>query len=182
MEDFLRKYKLIDNFTVELPVAKSDFVRQLRNSVDTGEIGLFSGAFEAWESSKNDYKGEVTNQGFKFRKRKKFFQTNGQIQAIATGTFKEDSDKLSIHTEVRSPISKMMPIFVLGAFVYLFAIITFVTINVASEEINLPYFALVFIVAHAALIFFIFFYISKRSVANLKRELEREFVFLANKS
>jgi polyferredoxin len=181
MEDLLRKYKLIDNFTVELPIHKGEFVRRFCGSVDPGGIGLFSGAFEAWESSNNDYKGEVSNQGFKVRRRRKFFQAHGQLRAVATGTFTEARDKLTIRTEVRSIFKKMVPLYLIAAFFYLVAIVTLISTGFSDGANGLPAFVLVFILAHAGLLYFMFFYVMRRGVAELKRDLEREFVYLASR-
>lgn len=179
MEDFLRKYKLIDEFTIELSIDKSDFVRRLRDTVDPGDIGIFSGAFEAWQSSNNIYKGEVTNQGFRLRRRKKFFQIDGRMQTVATSTFTEKRDTLSIHTEVQSMYKKMIPVLGIAASIYLFAIVLFLSVGPSHSVL---FFVPVILLAHAVFMFTLFYQILKHGVATLKRELEREFVFLANKS
>ena len=180
MENFLRKHKLIDEFTVELPIHKSDFVRRLQNAVDPGDIGAWSGAFEAWEASNNDYKGEVTSQGFKIRRRKKFFQSNGQMQAVATGTFTEGRSGLTVRTEITSQSRKMVPLFGFILFFYFIVIGSFALVGFSSSGPKLPMFVLPIIVLHGAFMFFVFYHLAKRSVEHLKRELEREFVFLAS--
>lgn len=181
MEDVLRKYKLIDNFTVELSIDKSDFVRRLRDAVDPGEIGMFSGAFEAWESSNKNYKGKVSNQGFQLRRRKRFFESNGNMPSVATGTFREDRDKLTITTEVRARVKHMIPFYVMLTIIYTIALLVIGFTTFSDLESPPPVFILPFILVHGAFMFFLPYYIMKRGVAKLKRELEREFVFLANK-
>jgi len=87
MKEFLKKLKLIQHLTFEIDIQRSDFVTKLRNSVDEEEIGTFSDPFEAFSSSKNEYKGQVETHKFKIKRRKKFFDMNMNF-AVAEGTYK----------------------------------------------------------------------------------------------
>jgi len=86
METYLRKFGLLDDITLTLKTDKQTFARRLAKNVDAGDIGLFSGAFEAWEASNNDYKGQVTNNGFTIRQRKTFLQAQGISMPTIRGT------------------------------------------------------------------------------------------------
>ena len=59
MEEFLRKIKLIDSFSISLNTNKNDFVFALRKNIDEDDIdSIFSSAFEIFSSSKNIFKGK----------------------------------------------------------------------------------------------------------------------------
>ena len=74
MKTFLEKIKLIQYTSIELNTEKNDFVRKLRQNIDESDLSWGSSMFEAFSSSKNDYKGTVNFNGFKLRKRQRMFQ------------------------------------------------------------------------------------------------------------
>ena len=52
MNEFLKKLKLIDHFTVELEVERYLFVDRLMSVVDPGDTGTLFSSFEGFGSSK----------------------------------------------------------------------------------------------------------------------------------
>jgi len=73
MEEFLKKIKLIDYLTTNLKISRTEFVNRLTSITDQGDIGMLSETFDAFSSSKNEFKGEVTLTGFKIKKKKAVF-------------------------------------------------------------------------------------------------------------
>jgi hypothetical protein len=175
MKNLLRKLKLIDYLQTELEIQKTDFVNRLRNQVDDGSTSSFFEAFEAFSSSKNEYKGEVSFSGFKIKRRRRFFDMNMNM-AVASGTFTQKDNRLIIHTEINSFKGAMIPFYLFLIFIYAFFIIGFIV----ADEVkgNAPFFVFPFILVHGLLMFSIPYFIMRRSTKRLKYELEREFYYL----
>jgi hypothetical protein len=177
MEEFFRKYGLIDDLNFTLKIDKQIFARKLADKVDTGSIGTMSGAFEGWESSNNDYKGQVNNNGFRIRRRKTFFQNNGLGLPIAEGKFTVDGDQLIVDTSIRVNTKFIVPILFVMGFVYL----SFISFGVFSINDSEAFFFLPFILLHMALMIGLPYYFMKRGVTRMKKDLERDFFFIASK-
>jgi len=180
MKDFLKKIKLIDTLTVTVDdVTKSEFVSKFKPHVDEGDIGIFSGLFEVFSSSKNQYKGEVSYDGFKIRKRRKIFDTNRNF-AIATATYRQSNDKLFIETEINGGGYYLLPLY-LFLFIFYIAVVG-IFISTESPEGGFPGFAIPFLVVHALLMFGVPYFFMRRSVKKMKHDLERELFFIIKKS
>jgi hypothetical protein len=175
MKAFLEKLKLIDHLTTELEIQKDTFVSKLKASVDEGDTGLFFNTFEAFSSSKNEYKGHVGSDGFKIRRRRRLFDMNINL-AVAQGTYKQTDNHLIIETEINSYGSMIIPIYAILLVFYAIFIISFFTAD--NVEGIMSGFALLFILMHAAFMFGIPYFMMRRSVSKLKYQLEREFHYL----
>ena len=167
MKEFLKKINLIDHLTTELPISKISFADRLHAIVDEGSMGFFSNPFEAFSSSKNEFKGNVNYDGFTIKRRRKFFDTSANF-AIATGTFSEQNGKLFVETEING----------FGKFFILFYIIIILSYSAISLSILLnsnnneePFFVLPFLLLHALLMCGIPYFLMRRSVKRLKYEL-----------
>ncbi|WP_400078226.1 hypothetical protein [Winogradskyella sp. R77965] len=181
MENFLRKIKLIDSFSTTLNATKSEFTSALRGHVDESDIdGMFSGAFEAFTSSENKFKGLVNHNGFKIRKRRRFFERNFG-KAVATGNLREQGDTLVINTQINAFNNHLL--FMFGALI-VFYIVFFISAfgSIFSESSGLPTFVPIFVIIHAVFMFGIPYFIMRRGVRHMKQDLEREFYFVINKS
>ena len=173
MQDFLRKIKLIDHLTTELQMDKQTFVNRLSAITDEGSTGLLSNPFDAFSSSKNEYKGTVTFDSFKLKRRKKAFDTNYNL-STAKGILIEKDGKLRIETEINGFNSALITIYlplIVFYSVFIFSI-------VSDKKEPFPIFLFLFIHCFFIFIFFIPYSIVKRSVQRLKYELEREFFYL----
>jgi hypothetical protein len=62
MDNFLRKINLIKDITIQLPVSKTEFIQKFRNNVDESDLGYVP--FEVFQSSTNEYKGNIGNKYF----------------------------------------------------------------------------------------------------------------------
>ena len=71
MDSLLKRLKLIDHLTTEIPIERRDFVEKLKKNVDQGDTEVVFSPFEALSSSKNEYKGRITANSFRIRRRKK---------------------------------------------------------------------------------------------------------------
>jgi hypothetical protein len=99
MNEFLRKVNLIDHLTTNLQMNRNDFVDKLSRITDEGGTGFFANPFEAFSSSENEFKGQVTYEGFELRRRATLF--NNYNMAVASGTFTESNGQLTIETEIK---------------------------------------------------------------------------------
>ena len=178
MKEFLKKIKLIDHLTTELEIQKNEFVSILKRHVDEERKGMFAHTFEAFHSSENDYRGQVSNDGFQIRKRVKLFSSPPNM-AVAKGTFRQKDAMLIIETEVNGFSKLFIPIYIYALVFYSFFIISDLmrsTTNSEGELLNLT-----FLVLHALLFFLIPYFLMRRSTKIMKHELEREFFFLSKK-
>jgi len=181
MNNFLRNIKLIDSFSISLNTSKSEFTSALRNHVDDADIdSMFSGAFEAFSSSKNRYKGKVYHNSFKIRRRRRFFEKN-YGKTIATGKLRDQGETLLIDTQISAWNNFMFFFIGFVALMYIIAILTIFR-DLFSNDSEIPVFVPFFIIIHAALMFGIPYFILRRNVRRLKEDLEREFYFIINKS
>ena len=178
MKELLKKLKLIDYLQIELIIQKNDFVNKLRNHVDEGSTGVFSSPFEAFSSSKNEYKGQVGYDGFKIKRKRKFFDTNMNL-AVASGTYRQNSEKLIIETEINGFSGMMIPFYLFALVFYsIFIGAFFMADNIKGNGAG---FALPFIFIHAAFMFGLPYFMMRRSTKRMKHELEREFYYMTKK-
>lgn len=180
MENFLRKIKLIDSFSVTLNTTKAEFTSALHQHVDQEDIdGWFSSAFEVFTSSKNRYKGNVSHNGFRIRKRMRFFERNIG-KAIATGRLRDKGDVLCIDTEINGWNNYMIFFYSFLIVFYLIFLGTFM-IQDFSGESEFFFIVPIFIIIHAMFMFGLPYFMMRRSVKRFKEDLEREFYYIINK-
>lgn len=176
MDEFLKKIKLIDTLTIDLPISRNDFVNKMDTIVEEGSTRLFSNPFEVFSSSKKDFKGTVNYEGFKIKKRKKLFDRGFNV-AIAEGTYTVQNEKLLIETEINGFNTFGIPFYILISIVYAIFLVSFIS-TMPSEFLSsvLPIF-----IIHGIIMLLVPYFMMKRSVAQLKHELERELYFLTKK-
>lgn len=172
MEDFLKKLKLIDYLTTNLQISKTEFVQRLSLITDEGNTGIFSNTFDAFSSSKNEFKGQVNHNGFTLKRRTRFFDTNMNM-AVANGTLTENNGKLTVETEING-FNNFFIIF----YVFLIIFYSLFIFSFSSSDNNVEFFAIPFLLLHGTLMFSMPYFMMRRSVKRLKYELEREFFYL----
>lgn len=172
------RINLIDHFTTDIEILKSEFVTNFRRHVDEGTTGMFSDTFDIFSSSKNVYKGHVGMEGFKIKRRRKFFDMNMNL-AVASGTYNQKGEKLIIETEINGFSGMMIPFYIFLLIFYSIFIIGFLM----TDEIggNAPGLFLPFILIHGLFMLGIPYFIMRRSTKNMKHELEREFYYMTKK-
>ena len=174
MKRFLRKIKLITDFSTNVHIQKHEFVRKFKQHVDEKSVGLFSDAFDIFSSSKNEYKGRVEIDGFKIKRKRKLFDT-GLNLSVAQGSYKQEGETLTIEAEINGFSGAMIPF-------YLFAIVfysVFIALLLTGDHEESPIsFLLPFVLFHAAFMFGIPYYMMRSSVEKMKHDLEREFYYM----
>jgi hypothetical protein len=174
MKSILERLKLVDYLTTEIPIAKKDFIEKLKMNVDHGDTGVFLSAFEVFSSSKNEYKGIVTFESFKIRRRRKFFDMNMNL-AVAEGSFKQRENLLIIESTIKGFRGIFIPFI---AFLLIFYIAFIASIIFSDSSGNMGWFFVPFIFIHASIMLGIPYFIMRRSVSRMKYELERDFYYM----
>jgi hypothetical protein len=179
MNEFLKKLKLIDHFTVELEVERYFFVDRLMSVVDRGDTGTLFSSFEGFSSSKKEYKGKVGDSGFEIRRRKRLFDMN-MGAAIAKGKWRQRDNHLIIETEINSFNNFFIFFYGILIIIYGIGIISFLFAGSGEDGGNM--FALIglpFLLIHAAFMFGIPYMVMRNSTNRMKYDLTREFHYLA---
>ncbi|MCK8480739.1 hypothetical protein [Psychroserpens algicola] len=177
MENFLRNIKLIDDFTTEINISKSEFISRLKRQVDESSLGVFSDFGDVFSSSKNEYKGVVNYDGFKFKRKRRFFDTKMNV-ATVSGNYRQVSDTLIIESQITGFTGIIMFFFIFAMLIYTVFIMTFIFGTAGGDK---PFYMIPFIALHALLMFGIPYFIVRRSVKRFKYDLEREFHYIASK-
>lgn len=178
MKNFLKQVHLIDHLRTELDgIHKNEFVDRLKQEVDPSDLGIFSDAFDAFSSSKKEYKGHVSYEGFQIKRKKRLFDMNLNL-STASGSFTQKEDKLIIATEINGFSKIMIPFYVFALIIYL---VTFLSILFLGNFGNETAFVIPFLLFHGALMMDIPYLLMRRSTSRMKRELEREFHYIAKK-
>jgi hypothetical protein len=174
MKSILERLKLIDHLTTEIPIEKKDFVEKLKMNVDHGDTGVFFTAFEVFRSSKNEYKGTVTFDSFKIRRRRKLFDMRASL-AVAEGHFRQKENLLVIESTIKS--FRGIFIFFL-VFLLVFYTASIVSLIISDIPGNMGWVFVPFIFIHASFMLGIPYLIMKRAVSRMKYELERDLYFM----
>ena len=179
MEAFLRKYGLVDNLTLRLKTDRQTFARKLAENVDFGGTDFFSGAFEAWKASNKDYVGMVKYKAFTIRKRRTFFQAQGVSMPVVNGTFAEDGEDLVIEAEIRTHTRFFIPALIFGLAAYLILMLVF-AFSGSVQDSNTLFFIIPVMLLHMSLMLGLPLLIMKRGVARTKKDLKRDFFYIAH--
>lgn len=181
MEKLLHKLKLKDNFTITVQIMKSDFINKLRRNMDEGSTSTTFAFTEAFSSSKHNYIGSVSGNEFVLRKRLRFFDAN-KGGAIAKGKMRQEEENLIIDIEVNGFKKSIIFFFAAITFFYVFFIgMTGFMTFMDTKDSNLPFFVIPFILLHAVMMYCIPIYVIRRSVKNIKNDLEKDFFYFTKK-
>ena len=175
MKEYLRKLKLVDTLSMEIDISQIEFVEKLQNIVDKGSIGLFAEPFEMLNSGKNEYKGQVNFEGFKIRKRRKFFDSISSISS-AEGAFFEQNSKLRIDIEINCFSSFLIPVLIFLVILYSISLVTILGSDGETALIAIP-----FLLIHGTILTTLPYFMMRRSIQKLKYDLEREFIYISRK-
>ena len=178
MDTILRKLKLIENFNTELEIEKGEFIEKLRLQVDPSGLGLFSNLEDLFSSSKNDFKGYVGRDYFEIKKKKRFFDMNNNF-SIVKGTCTQNGNKLIVNAEIKGFNKALIPFLIIIPIFYLLIITIFLILYIVDNDV--PLFILPFILFHGLFMIGIPYFIYRRSVKNMAKELEKEFFYLTKK-
>ncbi len=165
----------MDSLTTNLNISREEFVKQLLSITDEGSTSLFSSPFEAFSSSKREFKGQVHLDRFELRRKHKLFATYANM-ALASGVMIEEKENnLIIQTEISGFNNHMIILYIFLIIFYSIFLIVFAF----SDKI--PFWTSLVVFIHGAFMFLIPYWMMRSSVKNLKYELEREFYYLTKK-
>ncbi len=181
MKEFLKKIKLLDHLSTEVPIDRNLFVQRFEQQIDYGDTSVFSDFFDVFSSSKKEYKGHVNYDGFKIKRRRRFFDMNMNL-AVAIGSFEQENDDLIIRTEINGFHGMMIPFYIFATIFYLIFIFAFSFFTFSGQANGELAFAIPFIFVHAAFMFGIPYFMMKRSTKRMKHELEREFFYMTKET
>lgn len=175
MQDFLERIQLIKNTQIKLDVDKSEFIRNFKQHIDEGSIGAFSSAFEVFSSSKNRYKGNITQNTFEIRRRRELFDRTSYLARV-TGTFRQQNDHVVVNAKVNGFSNFLIPFYVVITIFY----IMFISVAITGfGESAIP---AVFIIFHAFLMYAIPYFVMRKRVKNTATDLEKELFYMMRKS
>jgi len=178
MEHYLIKFKLIDYLRIELNASKDDFVNKLRKNVDDKNMdSFFLTAFEALSSSKKLFVGQVTNNDFVIRKRKRYGVKRYNGMPKATGRFIQNGNILVIDTQISGWSSNMFYYYVFIFIIYILLIGLFAKGFYSIETAFLFKFIVtaLCIMIYGVLMFVLPIRSVRKGVSQMKMDLEKEF-------
>lgn len=178
MKEPLKRLKLIDHFRLELDISKNEFVNKFNANTDREKASLFKRMFEPLSSSKKEYIGRSSENGFQIRRRKRFFEITASL-AVAVGSYRQKGQNLVIEVEVSS-FSGIIKMFLIAVvFIYLLGFGWIATIGVLQEQMTFMVVVLPFILLHAVVMLGVPYLLMKRSTSRMKYDLERELHYIA---
>ena len=175
MREFLSRIGLIENFTLELFIDRSDFAKILSANVDASQLGVF----DLFSKSRNAYKGTVNYDSFELMRKRKFFESRVSFVKMK-GTFRQKSEKLIVETELNAFHVMMLPLIAVILLVYGFTLIAVFTGAIPDSEQGsfVPIWMIPFILLHAALMFGVPYYMLRRGMRTVKYNFERDLFFM----
>jgi hypothetical protein len=174
MKSILKSLKLIDYLITEIPMERKDFVEKLKMNVDQGGTGFFLSAFEAFSSSKKNYKGTVGFDSFRIRRRRRFFDTSMNL-AVAEGSFRQKENLLVIQSTINGFHPFFIPFTALLLIIYIVAIVSVIF----SDNLgNMGWFFVPFFFIHSLLMLGIPYYMMRKGVSRMMYELDRDFYYM----
>jgi hypothetical protein len=173
MSSILERLKLVDHLTTEIEIDRKAFVENLQDSVDRGNAGFFASPFEVFSSSTNQYRGIVTFDSFKLRRRRRFFDMMQSRIAVAEGRFIQRENMLVVEATIKS-FGGVFLIVMLTFYVFLIGSMAFSDSTGNTDWVFIP-----FIFIHALFMLGIPVLIMRRAVSRMKYDLERDLYFLS---
>lgn len=175
IKKYLIKLKIIDYTSFKIEANKTEFGEKLKKVVDK-EGNFFSTMFEAFSSSSNVFKGTVGFDKFELKHKQKIFD-NTALLSKAKGTFRQERENIIFDVEINGWSNYMIIFIGFIAIFYLIAIPTIAfTDNSAMSFIILPALLL-----HGIFMLGIPFFLIRKSVKNLKTNIEKEFFYIAKR-
>ncbi|MBK6950583.1 MAG: hypothetical protein IPH24_00685 [Crocinitomicaceae bacterium] len=170
MSNWLDKLGLSEDLSLKYYVRHEDFVEQMQKFTDSDQ-GLFSGAFDAFSSSKVDYRGTINISEFSIRKKKRLFDSLSGIPLIS-GTIQNEKNGTRLLVNVCAFTGILKYMFWLLCSIYIAAAIFLAFSGLAAKFGFMPF---VFLLLHAILMFGVFYFMLRRSVSKVSENLDRDF-------
>lgn len=171
-ENLLRKIKLIQAISIEIPLNQHVFKNKLYEVVSEKKYNLF----EQFSNKGKLFVGEVTNDQFNIRPIKKIFQTNLSYLTRFKGSFiSTGSAKTIVQGEIS--ISKYYPISI-----FCFMIIAYGSTVAIAFTTWTDLTPLIFVFGHVIIMLTVFYFVFRRCVSQGKHYMERELFFLTKEN
>lgn len=171
LKAFLKKIKLIKNFSIDIPLNTTELIRKLDHIVDEDSYNFFEGFFP----DKNIFKGEVNSHGFKIKRK---LSRNTNVMTVAYGSFIEHNETTKINVEIIG-YDTFMKIFYCFQMIF-WAIILF-SMLISGINHNLEVgsaLAVVFLFGMIVIMIIGPYFMMRRSMERMKYDLERELLYL----
>lgn len=175
IKKILRRLKLIEDFDFEIEIKRPEFVEKLSNKLEDYEFSIMSEIFEIFDSGPPGYKGKITNDDFEIKRKRELFNYVPSIP-IVKGRFKEDNNRLLIHTEIRGLRIGMIILLSI-----IFSILTLLACLVAFSNNKEVFPAIFFLVFPIPFIAILHYFQIRHAIVTMKRDLERELYFISKK-
>ena len=165
---FLHKLKLIQHFSIAIPIDRIDFVKICRKKIALKETTFSSMLLEYFSRNKYKYVGTVEHEGIQIRKRKTFFSFNKNA-CLIKGYFRQKNDVLYLNTEIKGFSNTSVTIYVS---IFFFALYFVGYKLISSSE---PLFPIVFaLLLEAFLLFLVPVFIIRLRIKAMKIELQQD--------
>ncbi|SDX67275.1 hypothetical protein SAMN05444411_1084 [Lutibacter oricola] len=169
MKAFLRKIKLIQNYSFKVSVSKMDFIKIFRKNIAEEKEGFKILFFEKFSSGKR-HVGTVDLNEFKLRRRRRFLEKD---TVCVRGKLTQLNKELKIETEIQGAANFNFILYFLFLFCYGIFVVIFSQnfLNKAEHP-----FSIIFIwLLHAAFVMGIPYLVVLKRVERMKREMEIVF-------
>ncbi len=175
VDSFLRKIKLIEQFSIVIPLSSVDLVEKWKAVLFKDKSGFFGDKF----SSKSQFVAQIDLQGFKCRKDFRSMNKD-KVSVSANGYFTDLVNKTKIDIEING-LDLMTKIFF--SFIVVFFAMLFFSKFKSDFKVNNPNSEYALPLSLFFLILFIIFgyYMMRKSMKIMKYDLERELRNLADK-
>jgi hypothetical protein len=174
-DSFLRKIKLIEQFTIVIPLSSDALVEKWKAILFKDKIGFFGDKF----SSRSRFVAQIDSQEIKFRKDFRSMNKD-KVSVSGKGSFTDLGNKTKIDIEIIG-LDLMTKIFYI--FIIIFFSTVFFSIFKSDFKVNNPNSEYALPLSLFFLILFIIFgyYMMRKSMMIMKYDLERELRNLADK-
>ena len=178
MSSFLERIKLKTSYEVEYPIGQEEFTALFKENVDYGDTSLQP--FEALKSSENDYVGDISKYGFKLRRRRRMFDFNQNL-SIVSGEFLGLTRNITIRLTINAFRKILLIPLILLLLLYAVGIVVGIIFSIREDSAIITY-ILPPVLIHGLLMFGIPYFLMRRSVRKMKKEIDREFTYWISKN
>lgn len=161
----IKRLKLENQFSLTTDMDKTAFLSLLKDSIDE-DTGLQF--FESINLKLKPYKGFISSNGFKLKRRRRAFESNNEMARI-TGTLKSDLRHTEVITHIGYPEFTIKAISGLMLLVYTVVLGVVLTVDVGEIPVWMP----LLIVGHFLLIFGILFFVLRYQIRTSTKKIRR---------
>lgn len=161
----IQRFKLEDQFSIMMDMDKAAFLQLLKENIDEDTGPQF---FESINPKLKPYKGFISLNGFKIKRRRRAFESNNDMARI-TGTLKSDFRHTELITHIGYPEMTLKLIFGLILVVYLVVLTVVFSVDIGESPSWVPW----LIVGHFFLIFGILLFVLRYQIRTSTKKVRR---------